>query len=77
VDSGLCSGKWLENTEEGTGDWENKRREKVTRSVGTGVRKVPILRGFVPRSWGHLSITSCRPGVAYEVMKLAAVVPRI
>lgn len=31
----------------------------------------------VPRSWGHFSMTGCHPGVAYKVMKLAALVPRI
>lgn len=30
----------------------------------------------VPRSWGHLSMTGCHPGVAYEVMKLIVVVTR-
>lgn len=31
----------------------------------------------VPRSWGHLSMTGCQPGVASELMKWVAVVVRI
>lgn len=45
-------------------------------SVDTGMKKVPMLRG-VPRSWGHLSMTGCQPGVASELMKWVAVVVRI
>lgn len=31
----------------------------------------------VPRSWGHLCMTGCRSGIAYDITKLAAFVSRI